>query len=147
MLDALLATAVLATDREVSVQQPARGAHSSVIREAASIPKSHHKWAACVIKRESGGTIDRIQSGVGARNPTSTASGRFQFLDSQWREGLAFMVRDRLVQFGMPNDDARTIRQQLSTQPIYEWHGYWQQIGFVEVITRGGEQHWKGHGC
>jgi hypothetical protein len=149
MIDSLLLTMTLMSgnDRAVSLEQPSRGSHASVIREAAKVPAKHRSFASCVLDRESGGTLDRIQSGVGAKNPNSTASGRWQFLDSQWREGLSFMVRDRLVQFGMPNDDARTIRQQLSTQPIYEWHGYWQQIGFVEVITRGGEQHWKGHGC
>lgn len=147
MIDALLAATIMLNDREISIQQPSRGAHSSIIREASRVPAKDRAWAECVINRESGGTLDRIQSGVAARNPNSTASGRFQFLDSQWRPGLAFMVRDRLVQFGMPPTQAKVVRETLSKTPIYKWHGYWQQVGFVEVIERGGKHHWAGPGC
>jgi hypothetical protein len=47
----------------------------------------------------------------------------------------------------MPKDDARNIRKQLSKMPIYRWNGYWQDIGFNEVIERGGAHHWNGPGC
>ena len=57
------------------------------------------------------------------------------------------MVRDRLIQFGMPKPEARNIRNQLSRIPIYRWNGYWQDIGFNEVIERGGAHHWDGPGC
>jgi len=149
MIDSLLLTMTLMSgnDRAVSLEQPSRGTHASVIREAAKVPAKHRSFASCVLDRESGGTLDRIQSGVGAKNPNSTASGRWQFLDSQWREGLSFMVRDRLVQFGMPEQEARLIRVSLSKRPINEWHGYWQDIGFNEVVERGGEHHWAGPGC
>jgi hypothetical protein len=106
-------------------------------------------FASCVIKRESGGSLDRIQSGVGARNPSSSAAGRFQFLDTSWRRGLSFMVRDRLVRFGMPKAQAREVRRYLGGRHIATWHGYWQQIGFLEVVHRGGRFHWNGgsHSC
>lgn len=140
-------TASSRDDRQVALNRPSRGAHSRVVAEAARIPNGIRDWAACVIDRESGGTLDRIQSGVGARNPSSSASGRFQFLDRSWRRGLSFMVRDRLVEFGMPRADARQVRTYLAARPIYQWHGYWQQIGFVEVVQRGGAFHWRGHSC
>ena len=149
MIDAIIMTMALSVtassdDRELALNRPSRGTNASVVRAAATIPPRWRAFAACVIKRESGGTLDRIQSGVGARNPTSSASGRFQFLDNSWRNGLSFMVRDRLVEFGMPRADARQVRRYLATQPIYKWHGYWQQIGFVEVLSRGGAHHWNG---
>lgn len=120
-----------------------------VLLEASTVPHSLRRWAACVIDRESGGDIDRIQSGVGARNPSSSAAGRFQFLDTSWRRGLSFMVRDRLVRFGMPKAQAREVRLYLGARHIAEWHGYWQQIGFLEVVRRGGRHHWSGgsHTC
>lgn len=118
-----------------------------VLLEASTVPHSLRRWAACVIDRESGGDIDRIQSGVGARNPSSSAAGRFQFLDTSWRQGLSFMVRDRLIRFGLPKAQAREIRRFLGARHIATWHGYWQQIGFLEVVHRGGSFHWRGPGC
>jgi hypothetical protein len=153
MFDALVMTAALALpstdadDRQAALQRPSRSTHARVIQQAATVPPKWRGFASCVIARESGGTLDRIQSGVGARNPNSSASGRFQFLDNSWRRGLSFMVRDRLVQFGMPKAEAREVRIYLGSRPIYEWHGYWQQIGFNEVIERGGSYHWNGPGC
>lgn len=149
MIDALLLTTALTltNDRILSVEQPSRGDHSSIIKEASRVPAKWQKFTRCILARESGATLERIQSGVGARNPNSSASGRFQFLDRAWREGLAFMVRDRLIQFGMPKPQARQVREYLTRQPIYKWHGYWQQIGYVEVIERGGAHHWSGGSC
>lgn len=120
-----------------------------VVQRAAAVPRDLVPFASCVLERESGGSLDRIQSGVGARNPSSSASGRWQFLDNSWREGLSFMVRDRLVRFGMPKAQAREVRLYLAQRPIYRWHGYWQDIGFLEVVERGGKHHWSGgsHSC
>jgi hypothetical protein len=136
-------------ERQWSIQRPSRGASrtAAIIVRAATVPRSIRPWAECVVNRESGGTLDRIQSGVGARNPNSSASGKFQFLDNAWRRGLSFMVRDRLVEFGMPKRDATKVRQYLGARPISQWHGYYQTIGFVEVVSRGGRFHWNGPGC
>jgi len=59
------------------------------------------------------------------------------------------MVRDRLVRFGMPKAQAREVRKYLGAKHISTWHGYWQDIGFLEVIHRGGKHHWNGggHSC
>lgn len=136
-------------DRAVALNRPSRGNHARVIQQAATVPAKWRGFAACVLSRESGGSLDRIQSGVGARNPSSSASGRWQFLDSSWRRGLSFMVRDRLIQFGMPRAQAKQVRLYLGSRPISQWHGYWQDIGFNEVIERGGAFHWNGgsHSC
>lgn len=158
MIENLLMTAVLMAgastsddDRALALNRPSRSAPriAGVVQRAAAIPPSIRPWAACVLKRESGGSLDRIQSGVGARNSASSASGRWQFLDNSWRRGLSFMVRDRLVQFGMPKAQAREVRQYLGARHISTWHGYWQDIGFLEVVERGGRHHWNGgsHSC
>jgi hypothetical protein len=135
--------------RAVALNRPSRGGSARIIQKAATVPPKWRGFAACVLSRESGGSLDRIQSGVGARNPNSSASGRWQFLDNSWRRGLSFMVRDRLIQFGMPKAQARQVRLYLGARPISQWHGYWQDIGFNEVIERGGSYHWNGgsHSC
>jgi hypothetical protein len=148
MLEALLITATLTLgiDREVSLHQPSRGAYSSAVREAARVPDRWRAYAECVLRRESGGVLHNKQSREDARNPTSSAQGRWQFLQA-WQHGGSFMVRDRLVQYGMPKDQARQVREWLGSHQIADWDGYWQDILFNEVIERGGKKHWNGPGC
>jgi len=133
---------------QVKIGKPHKGAWSEQIIDAAEIPNKWKPFAACVVKRESGGTLEKIQSGVGARNPNSSASGKFQFLNSSWNEPLAYMVASELKDEGIPKSVAKEIRIELQAMPIYEWHGYWQHIGFVAVISEGGWSHWSGGaGC
>ena len=138
-------------DRELALNRPTRSGRATVrvVQEASRVPHSLVPFASCVLERESGGSLARIQSGAGARNPSSSASGRWQFLDTSWRRGLSFMVRDRLVRFGMPKAQAREVRLYLGARHISEWSGWWQDIGFLEVIHRGGRHHWNGgsHSC
>lgn len=145
MLDAVLMTAAMhlpAIDmREHTLRQPSRTV--SAMRSAATIPPKWRPWAACVLDRESGGTLDRPQSGSGARNPKSSASGRWQFLQSSWGRGLPYMVRDQLVQHGYPKAQAHNVRRWLSTHPISQWPGQFQDMGFIEVVERGGWHHWS----
>lgn len=122
-------------DRAWSVQRPTRGAHAAPIRAAALIPPAWRPFADCVSDRESGGSYT-------ARNPSSSASGRFQFLDTSWRPGLAWMVRDRLVRYGLPKAQATAVRVYLQRTPIAAWPGPYQDAGFAEVVTRGGWHHW-----
>lgn len=116
---------------------------------AASFPRNLVSFASCVIDRESGGTLNDRTSGMGARNPSSSASGRWQFLNNDWNHGLPYMVRDRLVRHGMSKAQAREVRIYLQKRPIYRWPGWYQDIGFLEVIERGGRHHWNGgsHSC
>lgn len=120
-----------------------------VLRRAAAIPHQYLSFARCVLDRESGGTLERIQSGVGARNPASSAAGRWQFLDRSWRSGLSHMVAERLIANGFPKAEGKKVRAWLAAHPIYQWHGYYQDTGFVAVVTAGGSHHWNGgsHSC
>lgn len=133
--------------QEVNMEKPHKGAWGDQIVEAARVPKKWRAFAACVCDRESGGTLEKIQSGVGARNPSSSASGRWQFLNSSWNEPLGYIVADRLKSKGVPKSVAKEIRVELQAMPIYEWHGYFQDVGFVAVVTNGGWRHWNGHTC
>lgn len=154
MLDALLiASAVLAgptvdNDREWAASRPTRGAHSRTVALAAQPPAKLVRWATCVLDRESGGTFTRRQSGAGALNGGgSGAAGRWQFMPD-WRHGLPYMIRDRLVQFGMPKKQARQVRLYLSNlHYIHKYPGIYQDIGMLEVVERGGAFHWDGDRC
>jgi len=150
MIDALIASAVLMlpaeTDRGWAVAQPTRGTHARVVIEAATPPPKLRRWASCVLDRESGGDFSRRQSGAGARN-SSGAAGRWQFMPA-WRTGLPYMIRDRLVQFGMPKEQARQARIYLSNlHHIHKYPGVLQDVGMLEVVERGGASHWAGHTC
>jgi hypothetical protein len=124
----LIAEAVLAAAITAS--------QKTVLHGAAQIPQQHQRFAACVSNRESHGNYR-------AKGDVSSARGRWQFLDHQWRSGLSFMVRDRLVTFGMPKAHAGNIRRQLLAKPIDKWTPVLQDIAFVSVIThRDGWRHW-----
>lgn len=162
MIDALLMTTALmlpngdspskpvqtasSDERKINLQRPSRGYMRSPIREAAEVPARYKTWATCVLRRESGGVLHNKQSREDARNGSSSASGRWQFL-SAWQRGGSFMVRDRLVQFGVPKKNAKRVRQYLGNKPIYQWDGFFQDILFNEVVERGGAHHWDGHTC
>jgi len=137
-----------ANGRELSLQQPSRGAYSQSLRAAATVPAKDKRWAQCVLTRESGGVLHNKQSRETARNPTSSAAGRWQFLQA-WQHGGSFMVKDRLVKFGIPVAEAKQVRKYLGTTPIHKWDGIWQDVLFNEVIARGGKHHWNGgsHSC
>lgn len=131
------------SERRINLQRPSRGYLRSPIREAATVPAREKDWAECVLRRESGGVLHNKQSREDARNGSSSAAGRWQFL-AAWQHGGSFMVRDRLVDFGVPRKNAKRVRQYLGNTPIYQWDGYWQDILFNEVIDRGGKHHWNG---
>jgi hypothetical protein len=128
-------------DRAWAVQRPSRSV--SVVRSAATVPARWRAFARCVLARESGATLERPQSGAGARNPSSSASGRWQFLQGSWGRSLPYMVRDQLVQHGMPKAQARKVRVYLQSIPISRWPGLYQDMGFIEVVERGGSHHWR----
>jgi hypothetical protein len=105
-------------------------------RAAADTPTRWEPFERCVAERESGNSPT-------ARNPHSSASGTYQFLDNAWRDGLAYMVADRLREYGMPRTDARRIRITLQDTHISRWEPVYQRIGFNEVIARDGAHHWR----
>jgi hypothetical protein len=124
-----------AADREWSAQRPSRGVHAASIRAAATIPPNLRPFAQCVSARESSGSYT-------ARNPASSAQGRWQFLDRTWRHGLAHMVTARLRDHGLPKPTARRVLRLLQATPIYRWPGPYQDTGWIEVVQRGGWRHW-----
>ena len=154
MIAPLLAAALIATpiqtpdhfdlvERSVNIAKPTAGAWDDQIVSASTVPKKWRAFATCVLDRESGATLREIQSGAGAKNPRSSASGRFQFLDSSWRVGGSLMVKDRHVRVGVPKSHARDVREHLGRTPIHKWHGHWQQTLFNEAVVRGGWFHWR----
>lgn len=115
------------------------GPISQPVADAAVIPASQAAFAECVSDRESDGDYR-------ARNPRSSAAGRWQFLDSQWRRGLAFMIAARLRDHGLDPGNARRIRVALQATHIAAWPAPLQDAGFVAVLNaRGpwtGWRHW-----
>ena len=142
MIDALIGAALEAANDEWRADRPSRSIHAAVVRQASAIPGSWRPFAECVSDRESSGSYS-------ARNPSSSAQGRWQFLDISWRQngGLHFMVAKRLRAFGLPSTAAADVRQYLADTPIAEWPGPYQDTGFVAVILSGGWHHWKGAYC
>lgn len=133
--------------REWALTKPSRGTWAGPVRASAAVPSRWRSFAECVLRRESGGVLHNKQSREDARNGSSSAAGRWQFLQA-WQRGGSFMVRDRLIQFGMPNGKAREVRIHLGAKPIYQWDGWYQDILFNEVVERGGWTHWTGGaGC
>ena len=156
MITPLIAAALIATSgqapdhlirevpvvEEINFKKPLKGGLSDVISEASTIPKKWEPFASCVLSRESGATIGNKNSGEGARNPRSSASGRWQFL-SAWQEGLPFMVADQLRDHGMPKKQAKQVRLHLQSKPIAKWDGHFQDAAAIEVLQQGGGFHWR----
>ena len=102
---------------------------------AGQLEPEQRPFAACVAKRESGGRPD-------ARNPTSSAQGKYQWLDRSWRRGLAHMTAWRLKDFGMPHRDALRLREWLRDRPIAEWPEPVQDVAFAATLNARGD--WSG---
>ena len=138
MIPELMITVALALpatdDREWAVARPSRSV--SAIRQAATVPPRWQRFEACVVERESGGSPT-------ARNPRSSAQGLYQFLDRSWRSGLAYMVAGRLRDNGASGPQARAVREWLQRNEIATWPAVYQDIGFIEVVARGGSYHWR----
>ena len=126
-------------DREWAANRPSRGAHSRVVTDAAELPGPEWRpFAECVEQRESKGL-------PGVVNASSGAAGLYQFMPA-WRNGLPYMVADRLRDNGMPGKVARGVRVYLSERPIEDWPAVYQRIGFAAVLQAGGPdaalRHW-----
>lgn len=104
---------------------------------AAEIPASQQAFALCVAHRESHGNYKARRSEAG-----SSAAGRWQFLDKQWRHGLSYMVAARLRAFGMSALDAAVIRRELQAKPIDRWAPQYQDAAFLAALNAHGR--WSG---
>jgi len=87
----------------------------------------------CVMRRESGFRYT-------AKNKSSSASGAYQFLDTQWRRGLVYMM---LTESRKTNDGLTEQIKPLFAQPITKWDRYFQDRAFYTAYAHGkGAAHW-----
>jgi hypothetical protein len=99
----------------------------------------------CVMKRES-------HHNYRAANKSSSARGAYQFLDSQWRDGLVHMM----VRESKKTDDGLIVKiKALKKKPIHAWNRYYQDRSFFTALNYNGKwsgkKHWNatvpGTGC
>lgn len=82
----------------------------------------------CIMRRES-------RYNYRATNSSSSAAGAYQFLDSQWRDGLVWMMLDE----GGNKKEIKALRN----KPINKWSRYYQDRAFYTAWRHGkGAKHW-----
>jgi hypothetical protein len=94
----------------------------------------------CIMQRES-------RFSYHAANKSSSARGAYQFLDSQWRDGLVWMM---LKESKKHNDGLSGEIKSLFDKPIHKWSRYYQDRAFYTAWQNGnGKHHWyyPGHRC
>ena len=85
----------------------------------------------CIMQRES-------RHNYRAKNRSSSASGAYQFLDSQWRDGLVWNLRK-----DAKNREEKQELELLRKIPISKWPRYHQDWAFWSVWRNGaGRHHW-----
>jgi hypothetical protein len=122
------------------MQQPEAIHTRNVIaaRSAAEIPKNWEAFQDCVSARESGNSYR-------AQNRSSSAQGKYQFLDNHWRHGGGWNVYKSLVKNGYDKATAKRLLKRLHALPIKRWKPIYQEILFASVLTSGegmGWRHW-----
>ena len=132
---------VFAMSMMIPAERPATSS-ARIVATAGRVPAAWEPFRACVVARESKGDPR-------AQNPISSAQGKYQFLDRQWRRGAAWNVYHRLRDAGMPRSQARRILTRLHATPIKFWREQYQDAAFAFVILiPRGWRHWAGgHGC
>lgn len=133
----ILAAAVMIgpvpTDATMAQVQNARA-----VAAASDIPDKWEPFQECVAKRES-------HSNYRSFNRSSSAMGKYQFLDNSWRHGGAWNVWKSLIRHGATRAEAKRVRLALMEAPIRKWRGVYQEILFAYVITSRegmGWRHW-----
>ena len=137
MFDSLIFAMSTLIQTEQPSQSPAR-----IVATAGRIPRVWEPFRACVVARESNGDPQ-------AENRASSAQGKYQFLDRQWRRGASWNIYHRLRAHGMPRSQAHLILARLHAMPIKDWAEPYQDVAFASVILiPRGWRHWAGsHGC
>lgn len=93
----------------------------------------HDDFRRCIMHRESRGNYR-------AANTSSSARGAYQFLDSQWRDGLVWMMIKE-----EKRTDGHRVREirRLFDKPIHRWSRYYQDRAFWTAFRHGdGAHHW-----
>lgn len=94
----------------------------------------HETIRKCVMYRES-------RFNYRGANKTSSARGAYQFLDSQWRDGLVWMMLDESKK---TKDGLTPAIKKLRNKPIHEWNRYYQDRAFWTAWRFGdGKKHWS----
>ena len=97
-----------------------------------TLPPQQERFRKCVAHRES-------RNNPRAQNKRSSAQGTYQFLDSQWRRGLAHMVTAALRDRGV---NVKGLKRELRSTPIKRWDPLLQDVAFAEVLNARGK--WSG---
>lgn len=138
-LAALLSTLLLASPAKADgithlerIANDPTGIYPSLYQGKWYSPK-HDDFRRCIMKRESRGNYR-------AANPRSSARGAYQFLDSQWRDGLTYMmIKEERRTDGQKIPEIRDLRK----KPIHKWSRYWQDRAFWTAFRHGdGAHHW-----
>jgi len=88
----------------------------------------------CIMHRES-------RFNYKAANKSSSARGAYQFLDSQWRDGLVWMM---LEESKKQKDGLSSFIKSLRDKPIHAWSRYFQDRAFFTAWRYGaGKKHWS----
>ena len=132
---------IFAMSMMIRTEQPSRSP-ARIVATAGRIPAVWEPFRACVVARESNGDPQ-------AENRASSAQGKYQFLDRQWRHGAGWNIYHRLRAHGMPRSQARLILARLHAMPIKDWAEPYQDVAFASVILiPRGWRHWAGgSGC
>ena len=107
--------------------------------------KGQESWRRCVMKRESNYRYK-------AKNRSSSASGAYQFLDNNWRDGLVWMM---IKESKKTDDDLDPYLRDLFDVHITQWNRYFQDRAFFTALNFegkwAGKKHWNatvsGTGC
>lgn len=116
------------------IAQSTKGYHPSLY-QGKWYAKKWEDERKCIMQRES-------HFNYKAANKSSSARGAYQFLDSQWRDGLVWMMLDE-------GGDVKEIKS-LRDKPIHKWNRYYQDRAFFTAWRHGeGKHHWyyPGHNC
>lgn len=128
---------LLAAVGSVGLAEPANAAVTDeILRAGVSVAKltgSQEKYRRCVAKRES-------NFNPKAQNPRSSAQGTYQFLDSQWRRGLAHDVTVAIRDEGVKTPG---LKAHLRSKPIKKWDPILQDVAFTVVLNADGKR-WSG---
>lgn len=118
-------------DRVETRASDMRGIEPSLYKGKWFNPK-HEGTRRCIIQRESRGNYR-------AANKSSSARGAYQFLDSQWRDGLVWMMLDEEPKGSPLRDEIKALRD----TPIHKWNRYFQDRAFWTAYRHGqGSHHW-----